>query len=596
MQSALLEKEEVISSLTSMTGRKWRVRNYDDRFVQMLKQDHGVEPLVAQILAARGIPAGKIAGYLNPKLRAFLPDPFSFKDMDKAVARLALAIQNKEKIALFGDYDVDGATSTALMARFLRYFGLEPTIHIPDRLLEGYGPNIPAFQKLIDDKHTLIITLDCGVVAFEPLKFAAANNTDVLVIDHHMASPELPPAVAIVNPNRLDETAGHGYMAAVGVTFMTLVAACQELRKGDMATPDLLEWLDLVALGTICDVVPLVDLNRAFAAQGLKIMGQRKNHGIKALADVIGMDQMPNAYHAGFMIGPRINAGGRIASSSLGVHLLCSACEHETLKIAQELDQHNRDRQTIEKQSVEEAHGMVLRQMEKFSHMIVLSSRDWHPGVIGLIAARMKEQYQRPTCIIALDGKGKGKASGRSINGIDLGALVIKARLESIIHEGGGHAMAAGFSIAEDNIETLHDFFQSELLREFGPSLPPQEIMIDGIITPYAVQLPVVKQLQLLEPFGQGNPSPRLLLSPVRLHRVDIVKEKHLRLTISDLSGQQRLSVMLFSQANTALHQELCRISPQQKIAVLGSLKLNAWQGREEAQFIADDIALLGGN
>ncbi len=585
--------DDADTSLVSLTGKKWRFREYDTRLVQTLIQNHQLQPLVAQVLAARGFTADKIENHLNPKLRDWMPDPFQFKDMHKAADRIVQAIEAKEKIALFGDYDVDGATSTALMARFLRYFGLDPTLHIPDRLLEGYGPNIPAFKDFIDQNHTLIITLDCGVVAFGPLGFAAENKTDVVVLDHHMASPELPPAVAVVNPNRLDETAEYHYLAAVGVTFMTLVAVCQKLREKNITTPDLREWLDLVALGTVCDVVPLVNLNRALVSQGLKIMAHRKNAGLAALADAAGMDQSPSAYHAGFILGPRINAGGRIANSHLGVTLLTSTDDTQIGKIANSLHELNHERQQIEKLSVEQAMGMVALEIDKHSHMIVLAHKDWHPGVIGLIAARLKEHYQRPTCIIALNENGKGKASGRSITGIDLGALVIKARMEGHITEGGGHGMAAGFSISEDKISDLHTFFQAELIKQFGPELPPPEIMIDGMLAPQAVQMPVVKQLQSLEPFGAGNASPRLVLSPVRLQRMDIVKEKHLRLNITDASGQQRLGIMLFNQAQTPLYKALSEISPQQKIAILGSLKVNSWQGREEAQFIADDIALM---
>ena len=566
---------------------------HDARLAQALAQNHGLDPLVAHILAARKVPSAKIAQHLTPKLRDWMPDPFAFRDMDKAAARIAQAVSNKEKVALFGDYDVDGATSTALMTRFLRHYGLEPTIHIPDRLLEGYGPNVPAFEQFVADKHDLIITLDCGVLAYEPLKVAAAGNVDVVVLDHHMAAPELPPAVAIVNPNRLDETAGHGYLAAVGVTFMALVATCQVLRQKNIETPDLREWLDLVALGTVCDVVPMVDLNRALVAQGLKVMSHRNNHGLRALSDVMGMDQTPSTYHAGFMIGPRINAGGRIANSSLGVTLLSSTCPHDTFRIAQELDGLNRERQAIEKHSVEEAMGMVAREIERFSHIIVLSSRDWHPGVIGLIAARLKEHYQRPACIIAIDQHGKGKASGRSITGLDLGALILKARLEGFIKEGGGHAMAAGFSLAEQDIPALYDFMHAQMLKDFGPELPAPEITVDATLALHAVQLPVVQQLQMLEPFGPGNPTPRLMLTNIRLQRIDIVKEKHLRLTVTDTSGQQRLGVMMFSQANSALHQALCALAPSQKIALLGSLKMNSWQGKQEAQFTADDIALV---
>lgn len=580
-------------TLTSLTGKVWRFRNYNERLAQSLAQEHKLEPLVAAVLAGRNIPQEKIGAFLEPKLRDFLPDPFVFLDMDKAANRIADAVQNKEKVALFGDYDVDGATSTALMTRFLRHFGLDPTIHIPDRLLEGYGPNVPAFQQFVNDKHTLIITLDCGVVAYDPLRVASENNVDVVVLDHHMGAPELPQATAIVNPNRLDEKAGYTYMAAVGVTFVTLIAVCQILRQRNIDVPDLREWLDLVALGTVCDVVPVVDLNRAFVAQGLKIMGYRNNQGLRALADVVGLDQTPTSYHAGFMLGPRINAGGRIASSTLGVRLLSSTCPHDTLQIAQQLDDLNKERQAIEKHSVEEAMGMVAREPEKFSHIIVLASRDWHPGVIGLIAARVKEQYQRPTCALAIDENGKAKASGRSIGGFDLGALVLKARMEGFVKEGGGHAMAAGFSLAENDIPALHEFFHGEMLKQYGDALPAPEIAIDARLALNAIQMPVVKQLQMLEPFGPGNAAPKLLLSPVRLQRVDVVKEKHLRLNVSDMAGQQRVGIMMFNQGSTPLHQKLSNISPYQQIALLGTLKLSTWQGRDQAQFIADDIALL---
>jgi single-stranded-DNA-specific exonuclease len=402
----------------------------------------------------------------------------------------------------------------------------------------------------------------------------------------------LPNANAVVNPNRMDETAGFQYMAAVGVTFVTLVGLSQKLKQNGITPPDLLKHLDLVALGTVCDVVPMVDLNRAFVAQGLKIMGRRENAGLKALADVAGLDQQPTTYHAGFVLGPRLNAGGRISSSTLGVTLLSSDDDNDTSKIALQLHDLNKERQEMEKRSVEEAMGIVARDGDKHSHAIIISSKEWHPGVIGLIAARIKEQFQRPTCVITIDKDGKGKASGRSINGVDLGALVIKAHQDGYILEGGGHAMAAGFSIAADKIDALHGFMQTELIKQFGPQLPPPEIIIDGTLLPAAVNMNVCNQLQQLEPFGPGYPSPKLVLSPVRLQRIDIVKEKHLRLTVTDVNNQQRLSVMMFGQANTPLHQTLAQINAQQKISILGSLKTNSWQGRTEAQFLADDIAL----
>lgn len=581
------------NTLVSLSGKIWRFRPASERVIERLIQEHKLPPLLARILAARGLDPDHVEAHLNPRLRDSLPDPFSFKDMDKAATRIADAIQSRQKIALFGDYDVDGATSTALMARFLRFFGLGPTIHIPDRLLEGYGPNVPAFEQFVADKHDLIITLDCGVSGHAPLAVAADAGVDVVVLDHHMAPPELPKAAAIVNPNRLDESGQYGYLCAAGVTFITLIAISQRLKDHDVAVPNLLEWLDLVALGTVCDVVPMVDVNRAFVAQGLRVMAKRQNIGLKALGKVAGIDQAPTTYQAGFVFGPRLNAGGRIADSNLGTELLSTHDTDRAMDIVHELDGLNRERQEIEKHSVQEALGMVARDPDKFSHMIVLASRDWHAGVIGLIAARLKEQYHRPACIIALDENGKGKASGRSINGLDLGALVLNAKMAGLIADGGGHAMAAGFSIAEEKIDALLNFFQSEMKKQFGDTLPPPEISVDAILAPSGVQLSLAEQMQQLEPHGPGNATPKLVLGPVRLQRIDVVKEKHLRITFSDMTNLQRISVMAFQQNQSPLHKKLLELDSQQALGVLGSLKVNSWQGRKEAQFLADDIAVM---
>ena len=589
------EADDLATNFTSLSGKQWRLRPSNTRLAQQIAQQHALDPVVAQILAARNFASDSIPSYLQPRLRDLMPDPFSFKDMDKAIARIQSAIENKEKIAVFGDYDVDGATSAALMLRFLRHYGLEPTLYIPDRVTEGYGPNVKAFRMLQDSSHTLIITLDCGVVAFEAMQDAAQRGLDVVILDHHMAAPELPPACAIVNPNRLAESGAYRYLAACGVTFMTLVALGQKLREKNLPPPDLLSMLDLVALGTVCDVVPLVDLNRAFVAQGLKVMAQRQNLGLSALADRANLSELPSAYHAGFILGPRINAGGRIAVSQMGAVLLSTNDNNVAIDIADQLEHFNRERQEMEKRNVEEALAMVARDESAFRHTIILASREWHPGVIGLIASRLKEAYQRPTCIIALDENGKGKASGRSITGIDLGALVLKARLNELIIEGGGHAMAAGFSLHEHQIKGLHEFFTAELTRQFGETLPAPQVMIDATLAPAAVNMNVVRQLQQLEPFGAENPTPKMILAPVRLERVTVVKDKHLRLQITDQSNVQRLDVMFFNAATTPIYQKLQQIGPDQTIALVGSLKNNNWQGRDRAQFTAEDIGVLNG-
>lgn len=597
MKSATIKTNDSMVSIPqfhSIIGRNWCQRSCDQRNAQHLAQQHDLDPIIANILIARGFTSETVESYLQPKLRDLMPHPFILKDMEKAVQRIAHAIINKQKIAIFGDYDVDGATSSALLLRYIRHFGLSPTLYIPDRMTEGYGPNINAFSMLINDDHDLIISVDCGIVAFEPMALAHQRGVDVVILDHHQPSAELPLAHAIVNPNRLDETQEYGYLAACGVTFMTLVGLSQVLRDTHhLSTPDLLNYLDLVALGTVCDVVPLISLNRALVTQGLKILSKQQNIGLRALSNIAGIEGKISAYHLGFIMGPRINAGGRISTSHLGATLLSTEDENTAIDIAQELEQLNLERQIIEKSAIEEAIGMVTKYEEQFTHMIMLAHRQWHPGVIGLVASRLKEQFQKPTCIIALDKNGKGKASGRSIQGIDLGALVLNAKNENKLIEGGGHAMAAGFSVQEDQIESLHRFFTDALEKKFGKTLPTPEIMYDGYLSLSGITLALAQQLDRMEPFGAGNAAPKLVLSPVYLDRISVIKEKHLRLAITDESRLKTHDIMLFNQAGSLLHSTLHNINPQQKLALVGSLKVNSWQGREKAQFIADDIALM---
>jgi single-stranded-DNA-specific exonuclease len=587
------EPHVVTEPIKSFSGKIWDLRPLNDRLAQHIAQETGIEPTIAKILAARGMSAENVQSYLNPKLRDLMPDPFHFKDMDKAVDRISSAIRSKEKIAVYGDYDVDGATSSALMVRFLRHFGLNPTLYIPDRMTEGYGPNMKAFKMLHDSKHTLIITVDCGIVAFETMAFAAEKNLDVVILDHHMATAELPTAYAIVNPNRIDESGEYGYLAACAVTFLTLVALSQKLRLYDLTPPDLLSMIDLVALGTVCDVVPLIGLNRAFVAQGLKVMAKRQNIGLSALSNVARIDSIPTSYHAGFVLGPRINAAGRISVSQLGTLLLSTQDVIEAENIAEQLENLNRERQEIEKSAVEEAMLIATEQQDIFTHAIVLANEAWHPGVIGLIASRLKEAFQKPTCIITFDNDGKGKASCRSISDVDLGALVIQARMEGIIIEGGGHAMAAGFSIHREKIPTFLDFVTTTLKQKFGGNLPVSKLTIDASISPSAVTLPIAKQLQQMEPFGAGNAAPKLMIKSLRINGCTIVKEKHLRINFANSDNTIRFDSMMFNVVGSALHQKIQSLLPHNRVAVVGNLKVNLWQGREQAQFLTDDMALV---
>ena len=462
----------------SAGGRRWRSREGDARLGLTLAQRHGLPEVVGRIMAARGIGLEDAAVWLDPTLKALLPDPSQLKDMDRAADRIADAVRSGETIAIFGDYDVDGATSTALLLRFLRSVeGLVAT-YIPDRMTEGYGPNAPALLSLRQRGAAVAVTVDCGITAFEPLETAAEAGLDVVVVDHHVAEPRLPRAHSVVNPNRLDDDSGHGQMAAVGVTFLLAVAVNRALRDAGWYAgrpePDLRQWLDLVALGTVCDVVPLTGVNRAFVAQGLKVMAQRGNPGIAALADIARMGEAPEAWHAGFLLGPRVNAGGRVGEAGLGAALLSASDYATALPIAQRLDAWNSERKEIEAACLEEAIALV-EASDLHDGLVYAASEGWHPGVIGIVAGRLKERYNRPACVVALaDGSGRG--SGRSVSGVDLGSAVIAARQQGLLVNGGGHAMAAGFTVSADRQADFRAFLAERIMAQTGGAGPVAEL------------------------------------------------------------------------------------------------------------------------
>jgi len=579
----------------SFTGRSWRARLADDRLALAMSQRLGLPDIVGRVLAARGVDIDEAEAYLSPSLRNALPDPSIFLDMDKAADRIARAITNGETVAVFGDYDVDGATSSALLARFFQAVGGKLLTYTPDRQKEGYGPNAPALLKLKADGASLVVTVDCGTTAIEPLKAAADAGLEIIVADHHKAAEALPQAVAVVNPNREDELAGHGYLAAIGVVFLLVIAINRRLRElgwyASRKEPNLLEWLDLVALGTVCDVVPLVGLNRALVVQGLKIMAQRGNTGLAALSDVARLDEAPGTYHAGFLLGPRVNAGGRVGRSGLGARLLSTGDAEEARAIAEELDVLNSERKEIETgvldAALAQAAEMEMRQ-GGLGPMLVVAGEGWHQGVIGIVASRLKDKFRRPSLVIAIEN-GVGKGSGRSVPGADLGRAVIGAAEAGIILKGGGHAMAAGLEIEAARIEDLTAF----LAEKLGPAVQTygerNSLGLDGAVSPKGATPDLVKLLDQAGPYGSGNAEPRFAIPRVSLVKADIVGADHVRCILAGEDGG-RLKAISFRSADTPLGAALLNHGGRQ-FHLAGRLRLDRWQGREDVQLMIDDAA-----
>ncbi len=586
----------------SVTGRAWVQRPAENRTIQAIAQQHDLPEIVARVVAGRGIDLEHAADFINPTLREALPDPSRFKDMDKACARVALAIKEGQRIAVFGDYDVDGATSSAVLKRFFSALSQELIIYIPDRIKEGYGPNAKALLSLKEQGVDLVITVDCGTVSFEPLQAAKQAGLDVIVIDHHQAEPQLPDAVAVINPNRIDEKQGFGQLAAVGVTFIFVVGINRLLRQEGwfsdqhIEEPKLMNLLDLVALGTICDVVPLVGVNRALVAQGLKVMAGRGNVGIRALGDVAGIKEEPGTYHAGFLIGPRVNAGGRVGRAEAGSLILSTDDAHEAAELAQELHTYNAERQAIEHMVLEQAMAQVAANIGpggEVPPVIIASSKGWHTGVIGIVAGRLKEYYQRPSLVIGIDDDGMGKGSGRSIYGVDLGAAVTAARQSGILSAGGGHAMAAGLTVDEQQIDKLKTFLTDRMAKLVGEALKALSLKLDGILTATGVSVSLVDQLGRLGPYGQGNAQPRFALANVTVQYADVVGKDHVKCTLQD-EGGGRLKAMAFRSANQPLGQLILK-SRGRQIHLAGTLRNNSWNGKVSAEIFIDDAATVQG-
>lgn len=551
------------------------------------------DDLVDQLMLARGCPPDALAEHRNPTIRAFMPDPSIFRDMDAAAARLADAVQSGERVTIFGDYDVDGATSAALLVRLLRDLGLEAGSYIPDRLLEGYGPSGDALVALKAGGSSLVVTVDCGAQAFDALAAARAAGLDVIVVDHHQCSTALPEALALVNPNRLDEGEGaqFGLLAAVGVAWLLGAALVRELRGrgwfSARAEPKLLELLDIVALGTVADVARLRGLNRAFVAQGLKVMAGRQNVGLDALITASRLKAAPSCTDLGFALGPRINAGGRVGKSDLGVRLLTTQDPAEAREIADELDALNTERRAIEAGVQAEAEEMALRQANRA--VAVVAGKGWHPGVIGIVAGRIKEKLGRPAIVIALDGS-VGKGSGRSITGVDLGAAVLAAKDMGLLVAGGGHAMAAGLTVDEARVEAFADFLHDRLEGDVARATADRSLLLDVLIAPGGLTPHLVDTLESGGPYGTGWPAPRVATGPVRIIRADLVGTDHVRTQVAGEDGRG-FKAMAFRQASTQLGQALLGAGRDRRFWLAGRARKDDWGGRNQAELHIDDAS-----
>ena len=583
----------------SVTDRAWvdRIDDSSRAVALAMVQQHGLPDVVARILAGRDVPIDALPGYLDPRLRDLMPDPFVMTAMEPAALKIVGAIERDEIIAIFGDYDVDGATSAALLAGFLDKAGARRLIHIPDRLTEGYGPNVEAVATLVAAGAQLLVTVDCGTTGHEPILEAARLGVPTVVLDHHQAPEELPEAYAIVNPNRLDDLSGLGHLCAAGVVFMTLVAVNRILRARGFwekrgGEPDLMAMLDLVALGTVADVVPLVGLNRAFVRQGIAVMRRRDRLGLRALADSARLDGPIAPYHLGFLFGPRINAGGRIGDAALGARLLLTGDENEAAKIATELERLNRERQEIEVRMVEEAEAEALLSVgldENAAGIIVVASSHWHPGIVGLVASRLKDRFQRPVFALALDQNGFATGSGRSVQGIDLGRAVREAVEQKVLIKGGGHAMAAGLTIIADKIPELRAFFETRLGADASRLRVEQSLVIDAAIMAGGATLSLLTEIDRAGPYGSGHPEPLFAFGAHRVVDAMEVGTNHVRAKLKAGDGKT-LEAIAFRAANQPIGIALMK-NRGGVLHLAGSLAINRYRGGETVQLRIMDVA-----
>ena len=581
-----------MNSLKSLSGNIWKKTVSDERKAEVIYQRYALPFVVSNIISSRGISLDNVEDFLDSKLQNLMPDPNTLKDMEKAAKKIADIVMSSKEVGIIGDYDVDGATSSAILRLYLEELGKKVVVHIPERE-EGYGPSKFAFDKFSGLGIDFVVTTDCGTTAFEPFAYAKEKGFEVIVLDHHEAEVKIPDVYALVNPKRLDEENDVEYLkflCAAGVVFMTIVAINRELRARGYfekrVEPNLMQFLDLVALGTVCDVVPLVGLNRAFVKQGLKIIGKRTNLGLKALIDKANITETPTSFHLGYMLGPRINAGGRVGESFKANELLCSKDEAKAVKLAEELDNFNVQRKEIEAY-------VYLNAIEKLESvpqeypMAFVYGNDWHQGVIGIVAGKLKERYNIPSFVMSVEND-EVKGSARSIKGVDLGTLIIAAKEKGVITKGGGHYMAAGFSLREDQIEAFRTFIGTYIKSKLGEEKIVPVIEYDGDVDIEGATMDLAEKLQILEPFGANNPEPKLVVKSVKIAKSTIVGNGHIRCFLSSIKGGS-LSAMAFRMADTEVGYALLN-EKGNVFDVLGTLRKDTWQGRSSVKFIIEDI------
>ena len=575
----------------SVQGKEWVLKEYDKNLVELISKNYNLDFFISKLLAIKNINTNDIGNFLNPRIKNFLPNPYIFKDMKKGLALLSEHIKKNNKICIFGDYDVDGATSSSMMSRYLKFLSIDHLVFIPDRQKDGYGPSIATFENIINQNVSLIIALDCGTTSFEAIDFAKSKNIDVIVIDHHKSQENFPKADAIINPNRVDENGDYYYLCAAGVLFIFLVGLNSFLRETNFfsenktSEPDLLNFLDLVMMGTVCDVVPLINLNRAFVNQGLKIASKRENLGLKTLVDFSKIKKKISTYEVGYVLGPKINAGGRIGKSKLGYNLLTTDDAESAYLISSELDSLNMKRKDLEKKILDEA--IILAEKNTNNPIIFLVKNDWHEGLIGIVASRLKDHFHKPTFIISQSGN-LCKGSARSVYGFDIGMAITKCKQMNIILKGGGHPMAGGFSLSDNQLEN----FKNELITTFKKYKKNTEntiLYIDSYLDSSAINQDLVNKLDCLEPYGSGNREPLFAFENFEVSKVIETNNNHVKVVLK--KGNFYLDAISFNSKNTDIGNYL--INYKKSFNVAGKIKLNEWNDRSKIELVVEDIQLI---
>jgi len=579
-------------SFLSVSGKNWKFKNFDFSEVSKISENHSVSEILAKLICIRKSKINNINLFLNPKIKNLLPNPMNLKDMDRAIDKSYKSIVKNDTIGIFGDYDVDGASSTALLARYFLSINKKIEIYIPDRQKEGYGPTVEGFKKLIGNGVKIIFTVDCGTSSYEPINVAKDSDIDVVVLDHHQSSTKLPNASAIVNPNRYDDTSGLNYLCAAGVCFVFLVALNKKLRetswfkKNDVSEPDILNFLDLVSLGTVCDVVPLIDLNRAIVKQGLQIIKKRSNLGIKTLFDLCKLESQPSTFDLGYKLGPRINAGGRVGKSSHGAELLMSSDPSRVYKIAIDLENSNNERKSIELILTEQ----VFTEAKKFHNhpVLVLSGKSWHEGVIGIVASRVKEKFNKPSVLISVKNN-IGKGSARSVFGFDIGSAIINAVQSNILEKGGGHKMAGGFTVKTENIIKFRDFLINAFEKSDANISRDVNLYLDSVIAPTALNETFVEEINNLGPFGSGNSEPKFVIENIKVISSNVVGSSHIKSILIGSDGST-FKALTWNGINSPLEPFLIKKN-KKKFNIAGKMRINEWRGEKRVEFVIEDIA-----